>query len=130
MDIVTVANPNVRQHCHLRELTTDTITCKAARHHAEAVFNRLDVLAFIAPPSHANLIGFLEVGAIVGAVLAASFFVPFGWAITIRVVAGFLFYGGWAGVGDIADHSMSDHNHDILLYQRPNTLLTIHLRAH
>jgi hypothetical protein len=128
MDIVTLASPTVRQHCSLGKLTDDTITCKSPHHLPPQVFQRGDILALIAPPSHENFINFVEVGAVVAAVLIPSFFVPFGWALTLRILDGFIFYLGWGTAGEYADDNITDHNHDILLYQRPDTTLTVHLR--
>jgi hypothetical protein len=58
--------------------------------------------------------------------LVGSFFVPLGWSITLRIFAGLsLCAFGAMGIG----MDEGDHNNDILLYQRPNTPLTLHLHA-
>jgi hypothetical protein len=48
-------------------------------------------------------------------------------------VGGFFFFVGWAANGAFYDAGASigyhDHGNDILLYQRPDTPLTIHLHA-
>jgi hypothetical protein len=133
IDIVTINQPTIRQHCHVHEVKADTITCRALHHRAYAVYQRDDILALIEPPAHQNLIGFAGVAVIVGATLAGSFFVPFAWCIALRVLSGIFFVVGWAANGETYDSLASvgyhDHNHDILLYQRPNTPLTIHLRT-
>ena len=131
IDILTIDQPTMRKHCHVREIKADTITCRAHHHRADTVYQRDSILALIEPPAHENLIGFLEAVGIVGATLAASFFVPFAWCITLRVLSGFFFLAGWAGWGEAYDSlaavGYADHNHDILLYQRPNTPLTVTL---
>ncbi len=134
IDIVTMKQPTIRHRCHVHEIKVDSITCRASHHRADVVYQRDDILALIDPPAHENLIGFAEAVGIFGATLAASFFVPFAWCITLRVLSGFFFFGGWAAWGEEYDSLASvgyhDHNHDIVLYQRPNNPLTIHLRTH
>jgi hypothetical protein len=58
--------------------------------------------------------------------LAASFFVPLPFSITLRVFS-FLFFCAFGAMGIGA---AGDRDNDILLYQRPNTPLTIQLRTH
>jgi hypothetical protein len=133
LDIVTIDQPTIRQRCRVREIQHDTITCHAAHHRPDFVYRREAILALIAPPSHENLIGIATAAGLVAATLAASFFVPFAWSLTLRIIAGFLFFAGWAANGvvqdDLAAIGYHDHNNDILLYQRPNTPLTLHLHA-
>jgi hypothetical protein len=133
LDIVTVDQPTLRKHCHVHELKADTITCRANHHRADAVYQRDNILALIEPPAHENLIGFMEAATIVGTTLAASFFVPFAWCLTLRIMSGFFFFAGWAANGvaydQLASLGYADHSDDKLLYQRHNTPLTITLRT-
>jgi hypothetical protein len=132
LDIVTISQPTLRQHCKVHEVKADSITCHNRRHQADAIYLRDDILALVEPPAHENLIGFMMAAGIVGAALAASFFVPFAWSVTLRIISGFCFFGGWAASGvahdQLAALGYSDHFNDILLYQRPGTTLAIHLR--
>ncbi len=133
LDIVTIDQPKLRQHCRVHEIKADAITCTAKHHRAETTFQREEILAIIEPPAHENLIGFAEAAGLVAAIIAASFFVPFAWSLTLRLVGGFFFFVGWAANGAFYDAGASigyhDHGNDILLYQRPDTPLTIHLHA-
>lgn len=132
LDIVTINEPNVRQHCRVHDVEAQTITCRNHRHQADTIYHRDDIVALIEPPAHENLISFMEAAGIVGATLAASFFVPLAGSIILRIITGFLFFGAWYATGtaydELAAIGYSDHNDDILLYQRPDTTLTIHLR--
>jgi hypothetical protein len=49
IDIVTFASPGVRQRCHVRELTADSISCRAVHHQPPIVFQRSDILALLFP---------------------------------------------------------------------------------
>jgi len=133
LDIVTLDQPKLRQHCRVHEIKADAIVCTAKHHRADTTFQREEILAIIEPPAHENLTGCAEAAGLVAATIAASFFVPFAWSLTLRIVGGFFLFAGWAANGMVYDSKASigyhDHAHDILLYQRPNTPLTIHLHA-
>jgi hypothetical protein len=125
--VVTISRPGVRQKCKFPDLTADTLTCAASHHHSPTTYTREDIAALIHPRSHEERNIMLIPAVLMGALIASSFFVPLGWAITLRVFAFLSFCTfGAMGIGATGD----DHNHDIVLYQRPNTPLTIHLRTH
>jgi hypothetical protein len=132
LDIFTLDKPTLRRQCHVHEIKADTVACRADHHRADVIYDRDNILTLIEPPAHKNLLGIVEFAGIVGGTLAASFFVPFAWCIALRALSGFFFLAGWAANGlahdDLASLGYHDHNHDILLYQRPNTPLTITLR--
>ena len=125
--VVTLTRPGVRQKCEFPDLTADTLTCAASHRHPPTTFKREDVAALIHPRSHEERNIMLIPIALMAASLVASFFVPLAWSITLRVFTGLCFgVFGAMGIGATG----SDRNSDILLYQRPNTPLTITLRTH
>jgi hypothetical protein len=123
LDIVTLAAPTVRQSCRVRKLTADTITCVAPFYRAKTVFQRTDILALIQPPSFDNLSGGLTAGAIIPVAVLSFVFLPDGWILGLCLIAAGLF----ALYSKIAYHEPGDHLHDILLYQRLGTTLSIPL---
>jgi hypothetical protein len=125
INIVILARPGVRQRCHVRELTADSLTCESSHHRPPTTYRREYIAALIAPPSHQERNIMLIPVALMGVSLVGSFFVPLAWSITLRVFSGVCFsVFGAMGIGATG----SDHN-ERLLYQRPNTLLTIKLHA-
>jgi len=132
LDIISITHPTTRQHCKVREVKVDSVICSNHHHQPDTIYHREDILALIEPPAFENLFGVLEFSAVVAASLAASFFVPFAWSLTLRLISGFFFFGGWAANGlahdQLAALGYSDHRHDILLYQHPNISLAIQLR--
>jgi hypothetical protein len=121
LQVITVARPGVRQRCSLREIDEDSLVC-LDRNLNHIVYHQDEIATVIDPRYHgdrqATIIGF----GIFAALLAGSFFVPLGWSITLRFFAGYtLFALPW-----LVDEGI-DHAHDTLLYQRPNTTLTVHL---
>lgn len=88
------------------------------------VYERNDVAAIIAPAVHEGRQWAIIEFAIGAANIAGSFFVPIeAVAITLRVFSGIWI---WCSAWDATDNN--DHNGDILLYQRPDTPLTVQLR--
>jgi len=125
LQVVTLSQPGVRHSCHLRSLTDDAITCRPNLSHKTTTYQRDDVAAVIDPPDHSDRNTMLIPLALTAASLAGSFFVPLGWAITLRIFSGlFLCADGAMGIG-----AAGDHDNDVLLYQRPNTPLTVTLRT-
>jgi hypothetical protein len=123
--VVTLARPGIRQRCRVPELTLDTLTCESPHHRASTIYQREDIAALIAPPSHQERNIMLIPVALMAVSLVGSFFVPLAWSITLRVFSGVcLSVFGAMGIGATG----SDHN-EILLYQRPNTPLTVKLHA-
>jgi len=123
--IVTIAKPGIRQSCNVGEITEDSIVCRAV-HHKKITYQRDEIASIIDPPSHSERNIMLIPIVLLAASLAGSFFVPLAWSITLRIVAGLsLCVFGADGIGAAG----TDHNNDILIYQRPNTPLTIHLHA-
>jgi hypothetical protein len=116
-----VARPGVRQRCSLHEIDEDSLVC-LDRNLKQIVYHQDEIAAIVDPRYHgdrnATIIGF----GVLAALLAGSFFVPLGWSITLRFFAGYtLFALPW-----LVDEG-TDRDHDRVLYQRPNTPLTIHL---
>jgi len=133
LDIITLDKPKFRQHCQVHEIKAGVITCIAKHHRADTAYQRDEVLAIIAPPAYENLIDGATAVALLGGSLAASFFVPFAWSLTLRIISSLFFYPCWGAFGEAYDGRIysgyHDHIRDILIYQRPDTPLTIHLHA-
>jgi hypothetical protein len=123
INIITLARPNHRQTCRVNDLAPDIILCGSAQ--KPTTYQREDIAAIIDPPDHTERNIMLIPVALLVASLAASFFVPLVWSITLRIFSG-LCLAAYGATGDGAQGT--DHNHDILLYQRPNTPLTVKLR--
>jgi hypothetical protein len=121
--IVTLAAPTVRQSCRLRKLTADTVICLAPFYQAQTVFQRTDILALIEPPSLDSLYGGLEAGAAAPAAVLFFLFLPYGWVLDLALIGAAIFFI----CSRFVHHDPSDHLHDILLYQRPNSTLTVPL---
>jgi hypothetical protein len=123
VNVVTLTRPGVRQKCKVIDLTEDTLTCASSHHRAPTAYKSEDIAALIDPPNHADRNAQLAIAAVDAVFLAASFFVPLAPSIILRVVTGILFEG-------LAWVDEDDRNNESLLYQRPNTPLTIKLRTH
>jgi len=121
LEIVTLSQPGVRHRCRASAITTDSLTCGRGR--KAVVYQRSDVAAIIAPPTHSDRHAVISFYAVSAASLAGSFFVPIeAVAITLRVVSGYSFLvPAW-------DTGPFDHNDDVLLYQRVDTSLSVTLR--
>jgi hypothetical protein len=123
LDIVTLAAPTIRQSCQIRKLTADTVTCVAPFYRAKTVFQRADILAAIQPPSFDNFFGGLTAAAIIPLAILSWVLLPYGGVLALCLIGP----GILALYSKIAYHDPSDNLHDILLYQRPNSTLTVHL---
>ena len=76
IDLVTIAEPGVRQKCRVHEITVEAITCGVGPLREAVVYKRSDVAAIIVPPNHTlRVTGIIELVA-GAACLAGSFFVP------------------------------------------------------
>jgi hypothetical protein len=122
--VVTVSDPGIRHHCRVHAITIDTLVCGVGFARKPVIYQRDDVAALIEPPSHSSeplVLGCLSI-AIAGTVAAAVFLPPLA-AVAIGIpsmLIGFTF----AMVTD-------DDSHDeTLLYQRPNTPLTVTVRSY
>ena len=126
IEVLTLQQPGLLHKCHVRSVTADTLTCRRNLSHKTVTYQRDDIAALIDPPNHTDRNAMLIPLALTAASLAGSFFVPLGWAITLRIFSGlFLLADGAMGIG-----AVGDHDNDKLLYQRPNTPLTVTLRTH
>jgi hypothetical protein len=123
--IVTIADPGVRQSCSVDEITEDSVVCRAS-HHNKTTYQRDEIAAIIDPPYHGSRFEpiFLLVvctGALAGLFLDPYFAVIFGFPMGVALFV-------------LARHdnkrSQRYRNNDILIYQRPNTPLTVTLRTH
>jgi hypothetical protein len=124
VDIVTMADAATRHHCHVQSITPDTITCGSGLVRKKVTYRRDDVAAIIDPPNHAGehlFFGCMTV-AIAGTV-AAAIFLPAWAAVVIGVPAIVLAL-------ETAMFTDGDSNNDTILYQNPNTNLTLKLRTH
>jgi cobalamin biosynthesis protein CobD/CbiB len=113
-------------------VTKDAILCRARFAHKPVVYRKNDVAALILPPSHSERYTFIAGVAFTAVCIVSSFFVPaVPVAIGLRIAAGLppavllylLFFT------DKITEDGSDHNDDILLYQKPNVPLQINLRS-
>ena len=122
--IVTIARPGIRQSCKVDEITEDAIVCRS-NHHKKITYQRDEIAALIEPPSHHERNIMLVPVALMAVSLVGSFFVPLAFSIAMRVFAAVCFSAfGAMGIGAAAN----DHNNDILIYQSPDTPLTVKLR--
>jgi hypothetical protein len=125
IDLVTVAEPTVRQKCRIHEITPDSITCGVGMLRDPVVYKRDDVAALIMPRSHAmRITGIIEFVA-GAACLAGSFFVGAGAVVILmEVLGGFsTFVGQFNAI--FADDMGMDQTHDKLIYQGPYTTLSV-----
>jgi hypothetical protein len=124
LDLVTITEPAIRNKCRVHTITADSITCGHGMGRKPIVYRRDTVAALINPPDQSSRNAVIYQSIVAAAWIAGSFFVPIApVVILLRVLAGLSPLVSYLTViiNDI------DHPHDILLYQRPNTPLTIHL---
>lgn len=126
MDLVTVADPSTRHKCRVHSITAEAVTCGVGFGKKPLVYHRDNVAALILPPTHATRFATIVELSMGAAYLAGSFFVPVtALVVTLRVLAGITPFAVLSNYFDDDDHA-----DDQLVYQRPNTPLTIHLRTH
>jgi hypothetical protein len=121
LQVITLARPGVRQRCDLQVIDTDSITCMD-RNWNRIHYQRDEIAAIVDPRGHGDLLETLLFSGFVIAALTGSFFVPLGWSVFLRCVTVV-----YLGVLSSAASPASGRNHDHLLYQHPNTTLTVHL---
>jgi hypothetical protein len=124
VDLVTVAEPDVRHKCRVHAITEDQIVCGVGFARKAVTYRREDVAAIILPPDHAaRTANILYLTAAAGCV-AASFFPP----ATVGVVL--LRMGAGAFVLAVITNLFDDEDHadDRVVYQKAGTPLRIPLR--
>lgn len=131
-DIVTVSKPTTRQHCRVDSSTMDSIRCEA-KHGNPQSFEADDILAVIAPPSHANLyrhLLYLSAGAalITGGAFAPTLALSIPLYIFSILPLGSELLEGFLLRGE-CNYLCDDHSNDILVYKRLDIPLRVHLRG-
>lgn len=126
IDVVTLAEPTVRHACKIKHFNADSVVCRGIHGAKPATYKRDDVLALIDPPVHAAFWqNFLAISLGAGLVAASPFVPVTGIAVLFQVTGGIALFGG---VCDFFDGGWkSDHDDDVVLYQRPETTLAVAL---
>ena len=124
VDIVTLSEPGKKHRCLVQDLTEDSVTCHSRMGRKAVSYQRNDVASIIEPPREKYRIltwRFVGVGA---ALIVGSFFVPIE-PLVIAMLAVGTYVICIPGFGD---GDPSDHSNDILVYQQPETKLSVRLR--
>jgi hypothetical protein len=129
IDVVTVTQPGVRHNCRVSTITDDAILCgRFARN--QVVYQRDEVATLLLRPRHPDRNSLIASLVFTAVCIASSFFVTsVAAAILLRVAAGspyaiFLYLASFTS--EIGEDG-SDHNNDILLYQKSGVPLTVAL---
>jgi hypothetical protein len=124
--VVTLDHPHHHYTCNLQAIDDAGLTCAAAGLHPARTFARATIAALISPGHHDSVWSYLLIGAVIGAgiLTAGAFLAAASTAAAISLyVLGSVFLMIWP-IGLMGDNDGADQ----LLYQRPNTPLTVTLR--
>jgi hypothetical protein len=130
VEVITLSDPGHRHYCRLHAITADTIVCGVGLARKPVLYRRDDVAGLLDSASQnsisdsiahslvtASVVGALTVVAVATAILSP-------W-VSVAILASAVSYGIYSLIWP---HT-AWHNEEIL-YQRPNTPLTVHLRTH
>jgi hypothetical protein len=122
VDLVAVSDPGMRHKCRVHSISADTITCGAGFARKLVVYPRDNVAAIISRPNHlGEHVFFVFITIAVAGTVAAAIFLPPLAAVAIGIPS-ILFALGTAMFTD------GDSDGGNVLYQHPNTPLTVTLR--
>ncbi|MES2390023.1 MAG: hypothetical protein V4555_00170 [Acidobacteriota bacterium] len=124
--VVTLDHPGHRTTCKLQSIDTTGLTCAASGLHSAHTFAADNIATLITPSYHETFWGYLLIGAVIGAgiLTGGAFLAAVSTAGAVVVcVFGSLFLLSWP-VGLIGADTKDTP--ESILYQRPNTPLTIH----
>jgi hypothetical protein len=122
--IVTAAKPGIRQSCSVEEITEDSIVCRAI-HHKKITYQRDEIASIIDPPYHGSRFEPIFVTVVAASALAGLFLARYVFGVILGFPIGITLF---VLARDENKRSQRNRNHDILIYQRPNTPLTVRLR--
>ena len=130
VEIITLANPGHRHYCRVHAITPDTIVCGVGLARKPVSYRRDDVAAILEsvdydPLTHSiehSMVTSFEAGAITAAAIAAAIVAP--W-VSLALAASAITYVIYSAI-----HPHTTWHAEQILYQRPNTPLTVHLRTH
>jgi hypothetical protein len=123
IEVLTVTAPGILHHCRVHSITTDSITCGVGLARRPVVYQRDNIAALIFAPDHSGEHLFVAcISVVVAGTVVAAIFLPPLAAVAIGIPSIFL------GLFSVMATD-GDHNDEAILYQRPKTPLTIHLRT-
>ena len=130
VEVITLANPGIRHYCRVHAITADTIVCGVGAAHKPVLYHRDEVAAILEsvdydPLTHSiqhSMVTAFEAGAITAAAIAAAIVAP--W-VSLALAASAITYVIYSAI-----HPHTTWHAEQILYQRPNTPLTVHLRTH
>jgi len=137
LDVVTLAEPTARQHCHVISTNDESTECKLAFGKTK-IYQRSEMVALIAPPEDADkgwkllkgigwtgLTATAQGMAIYGAVVLGSAIPTVGLSVVALVLAPAVI---WA-LSQLGEGMFdSEPSHDKVIYQRSDTSLQVQLR--
>ena len=131
VEVITLANPGHRNYCRVHAITPDTIVCGVGAARKPVLYHRDEVAAILDPVNHDatsqmlehSLITGCEAGGVIMIVVIAAVIISPWASLAIAVTA--ITYAIYSAI-----HPHTTWHAEEVLYQRPNTPLTIHLRTH
>jgi hypothetical protein len=123
VEVITIARPGVRRPCRVHEVTAHSIVCGIGVARKPLVLQSDEVAAVLYPRDHSGEnIFFICTAAAVAGTIAAAIFLPPLAAVAIGIPS------IWLALST-AMLTDGDSDAESILYQRPNTPLTLHLHA-
>jgi hypothetical protein len=130
VEVITLSHPKVRHYCRVHSITADTITCGIGLARKPVLYRRDDVAGLLESanpdPLSQSIQHSLVTGCVAGTltvlVVATAIASP---TVALAILASAIAYGIYS---EISPHTT--WHAEAILYQRPNTPLTVHLRTH